>query len=363
MLRLFSCGLLIALQIGLPDEALGTTGAPLQQRDMQIDDTPLLTIGDDVDEALHGVVAAVLTDDGLILAEISTHSLRFYNRRTGALIRAVGQKGEGPGDFGNLSLLQAVGDRLYTFDSRLMRVTAWTLAGEVERTVRIRPWEDHSTLDVEGFFPDGSMLVSAWASDWADEPMIFRDERELARLDAEGNFTGTVGEYLGYEYYSSPETRSIYPHRRIAWLIVTGDRYHIVDNKDPVIRAFDMAGNPVGELAPHTLLNPQPLTSAARDSLPELEGISRDAMPRFYPFYTRPRSAGGMLWVPDYDGFAPGGGTAWTVYSQRGEIIGRVSVPEPRIIVMAVNDDIAVVLIIDALGVQTVELRRIVGLP
>ena len=100
MLRLFSCGLLIALQIGLPDEALGTTGAPLQQRDMQIDDTPLLTIGDDVDEALHGVVAAVLTDDGLILAEISTHSLRFYNRRTGALIRAVGQKGEGPGDSG-----------------------------------------------------------------------------------------------------------------------------------------------------------------------------------------------------------------------------------------------------------------------
>ncbi len=49
---------------------------------MQIDDTP------------------VLTDYGLILAETSTHSLRFYNRTTGALIRAVGQKGEGPGDSG-----------------------------------------------------------------------------------------------------------------------------------------------------------------------------------------------------------------------------------------------------------------------
>ena len=336
---------------------------PVQQRNVQIDDTPLFTIGDDEDEALHGVVATVLTDDALILAEISTHSLRFYNRRTGALIRAVGQQGEGPGDFGALNLLQAVGDRLYTFDSRLMRVTVWTLAGEVERTVRMRPWGDYSTLNVEGFFPDGSMLVSAWASGWPDEPMILRDERELARLDAEGNFTGTVGGYLGYEYYSSPERMSIYPHRRITWPIVTGGRYHIVDNNDPVIRAFDMAGNPVGELAPHTLLNPQPLTSAARDSLPELEGISRDAMPQFYPFYKRPRSAGGMLWVPDYDGFAPGGGTAWTVYSQQGDIVGRVSVPEPRIIVMAVDDDIAAVLIIDELGVQTVELRRIVGLP
>ncbi len=336
---------------------------PVQQRNLQIDDTPLLTIGDDPDEALHGITAAVLTDDVLILAEVSTHSLRFYNRRTGALIRAVGQKGEGPGDFGNLSLLQAVGDRLYTFDSWLRRVTVWTLDGEVERTVRIQPWGDHNAFDVEGFFPDGSMLVSGWANDWAEEPMIFRDEHELARLDADGNFIGVGGEYLGDEYYSSPESKRIYPHHRRTWPIVTGERYHILDNKDPVIRAFDMAGNPAGELAPHTVPSPTPLTSAARDSLPELEGIDRDAMPRFYPFYARPWSAGGMLWVPDYDGFVPGGGTAWTVYSEQGDIIGRVSVPESTIFVMAVDGDTAAVMIIDELGVQRVELRRIVGLP
>ncbi len=336
---------------------------PVQQRNLQIDETPLLTIGDDADEALHGVVAAVLTDDVLILAEVSTHSLRFYNRRTGALIRAAGQRGEGPGDFGNLSLLQAVGDRLYTFDSWLRRVTVWTLDGEVERTVRIQPWGDHNAFNIEGFFPDGSMLVSGWADAWAEEPMIFRDERQLARLDTDGNFIGVLGGFLGSEYYSSPESRKIYSHRRITWPIVTGGRYHIVDNKDPVIRAFDMAGNPAGELAPHTVLSPQPLTSAARDSLPELEGIDRDAMPRFYPFYTRPRSAGGMLWVPDYDGFAPNGGTAWTLYSQRGDIIGRVGVPEPNFNVMAVEGDTAAVMIIDELGVQRVELRRIIGLP
>ena len=44
-------------------------------------------------------------------------------------------------------------------------------------------------------------------------------------------------------------------------------------------------------------------------------------------------------------------------------MIGRVSAPEPDIIVMAVDDDIAAVLIIDELGVQTVEPRRVVGLP
>ena len=126
------------------------------------------------------------------------------------------------------------------------------------------------------------MLVSGWVFDWPDEkPTILRDEFELARLDAEGSFIATVGAYQGYEYYSSRRTRSIYSHRRIAWSIVTGDRYHLVDNKDPVIRAFDMAGNQVGELVPRTPLAPRPLTSAARDSLPELEGVGRDAMPRF----------------------------------------------------------------------------------
>ena len=342
--------------------ALIATPTSAQQPELLAD--ALITIGDDADEALHGVVAAVLTDDALVLAETSTHSLRFYDRRTGALIRAVGQKGEGPGDFGNLDLLQAVGDRLHTFDGWLMRVTVWTLDGDVERTVRVQPWGDYNALDVEGFFPDGSMLVSGWVFDWPDDkPTIRRDEFELARFDAEGSFVATVGAYQGYEYYSSRRTRSIYSHRRIAWSIVTGDRYHVVDNKDPVIRAFDMAGNQVGELAPHTPLAPRPLTSAARDSLPELEGVGRDAMPRSYPFYSRPRSAGGMLWVPDYEGLDPGGGSAWTVYSGRGGIIGWVSAPEPDIVVMAADDDIAAVLIIDELGVQTVELRRVVGLP
>ena len=49
-----------------------------------------------------------------------------------------------------------------------------------------------------------------------------------------------------------------------------------------------------------------------------MEGIDSDDLPRFYLFYGRPQVAGGALWVPDYRGLAPGGGSAWTVYSRRG---------------------------------------------
>ena len=362
MLRLISCGLPIALHLSLPDPALSAAGASLQQRNMRLDDTPLLTIGDDADEALHGVVAAVLTDDALILAETSTHSLRFYDRTTGRLIRAVGQEGEGPGDYGNLDLLQAVGGRLYTFDSWHRRVTIRDSLGEVERTVRIQPREDYNVAEVEGIFPDGSMLVSGWVFGWADKPMIQRDEHGLARYDADGNFIGTVGKYLGYEYYNSPTGSRIYPYRRETFVVVVGDKYHIVDTKDPVIPAFDMAGKPVHELPSDVPTVPIRLTPAGRDSLPDLEGIDRDDLPRFYPFYGRARAVGDALWVPHYRGLVPDGGSAWSVYSQDGELVARVTASE-RLSVLAVDDDIVAVLRLDEFGVQTVELRRIAGWP
>ena len=335
---------------------------PVQQRDLQIDDTPLFTIGDDPDEALYDLTGAVLTD-ALILAEWSTHSLRFYDRETGRLLHTVGQQGEGPGDYLSLDLLQAVGDQLYTFDGRNMRVTIRDGTGSVERTVRVQPWGDYNIVQVDGFFPDGSILTSAHSFRWEQEPMIRRFEHELARHDPDGTFAQRLGTHLSYEHYASPERMNIFPYRREVWVVVVGTRYHIVDNKDPVIRAFDATGELVDELQPHMPLEPRRITSAGRDSIPEMEGIDDDDLPRFYPFYGRPRVAGGALWVPDYPGMAPGGGSAWTVYSGEGDLVRRVTSSELDLTVLAADDEVVAVLLTDELGVETVELRRIAGLP
>ena len=329
MIRLFSSGLLVALQIGCLDGALSAAGSSPQQTDMRIDDTPrytpLFTIGDDPDEALHEVRAAVLTDDVLILAGQSTYSLRFYDRATGRLLHTVGQKGEGPGDYTNLDLPQAVGDQLYTFDSWGYRVTIRNVAGKVDRVVRLRPRGGYNSAWVEGLFPDGSVLVSAYTFRWEQAPMIRRFNHELARHGPDGTFADRLGAYLSYEHYASPDRMHVYPYRREVWVVVVGDRYHIVDNKDAAIRAYDATGQLVHELQPPTPLEPRRLTSAGRDSLPDMDGIDRDDLPRFYPFYGRPRAAGGALWVPDYRGLAPGGGSAWSVYSQEGDLVGRVT--------------------------------------
>ena len=85
-----------------------------------------------------------------------------------------------------------------------------------------------------------------------------------------------------------------------------------------------------------------------------MEGIDGDG---------RPRAVGEALWVPDYDGLAPCGGSAWSVYSQEGDLVGRVTASELDITVLAADDDVAAVLRTDELGVQTVELRRIIERP
>lgn len=363
MLRLFFVVTLVVPLIGGLDHASSAADSPPQRKDRRIDDTPLLTIGDDPDEALHEVIGAVLTEDELVVAEASTYSLRYFDRATGRLLHTVGRKGEGPGEYERLDLLQAIGDTLYTFDGWLRRVTVRDRAGALGRTVPIRPWGNYSAADVKGFFPDGSILVSAWAFGWAEAPMIRRFSHELARHAPDGTFAESLGTYLGSEHYASPETMSIYPYRREVWVVVVGDRYHIVDNTDPVIRAFDATGKLIEELDPYMPLKPRTLTSTGRDSVPDLDGIDRNDLPRFYPYYGRPRAVGGALWVPDYDGLAPDGGSAWTVYSRDGDLIGRVAASELDIIVLAADDNTAAVLTRDAFDVQTVELRRLIERP
>ena len=91
------------------------------------------------------------------------------------------------------------GDRLHTFDGRNMRVTIRNGTGEVETTVRVRPWGDYHSAWVDGFFPDGSILASAHSFRWEQAPMIRRFEHELARHGPDGTMGDILGTHLNYE--------------------------------------------------------------------------------------------------------------------------------------------------------------------
>ena len=127
------------------------------ERGARIDSIPLLTIGDDPEDPLYQVIGAVLVGDTLIVAQASSMTLRFHDRRTGEFLRSVGGPGEGPGEYEGLSSLQRVGDRLYTFnrgsDRQAYRMTVLDLSGTLVATVSIEPWGVYNFSGPGGCLP------------------------------------------------------------------------------------------------------------------------------------------------------------------------------------------------------------------
>ena len=187
-----------------PDDLSGAQRGPppeTAQIVARIDSEPLLTIGNTPEDALFRVIDVVLAGDALIVAEMSSNTLRHYDRATGELLRTTRWGGRGPGEYQVLRSLQAVGNRLYTFDFMNRRLTVLDLAGVVERTVTIQPWGGYPYPDVQGVFTDGSMLVASSLQPpvGVEAATVRRIPWILARYDSTGHFVDSLGHYLGGE--------------------------------------------------------------------------------------------------------------------------------------------------------------------
>ena len=365
----FAILLFLCTQIGVPTPRLSALQAlrseATTRTDARIDSVPLISIGDNPDEPLYGVIAAVFHGDTLILAEQSTNTLRYYDRTTGELLRTVGGRGEGPGEYEGLGFMQSVGGRLYTYDFRAYRLTVMDMSGAVERTVGIVPGATYQFPNVRGIFPDGSILVSATLRDFentARSPMVRRDTHILGRHDSMGNHVDSLGTYLGAEYLVEPYGRGgeaiprwLVPFRRSNHAGVAGEGYYVLDNMDPVIQVFDRAGEFRHALEPD--VGPVSVTREDVGRFRQADDLNREP-PEFYPYYRSVHAVAGTLWVLHHER-PQDVGYRWTVFSHEGEMVGSVTASEP-LWVLAVDADIAVVARRDELGVETVELRRIV---
>ena len=335
----------------------------------RIDSEPLLTIGNTPEDALFRVIDVVLAGDALILAEGSSNTLRYYDRATGELLRTTGGEGEGPGEYLALVSLQAVGNRLYTFDFASRRLTVLDLAGVVEKTVTIQPWEGYPYPNVQGVFTDGSMLVASSLQTpmFIEGPKVGRIPWILARYDNTGNFVDSLGHYLGGESLLVPRGRGGAanrtqwpgPFRREASSGVLGDEYYIRDNMEFAIPVFDRRGELVRELGSGASPEPRAVTRRDRDLFRELDGVEDWERPESYPYHSAIRELNGLIWVQQYH-YWGSPGERWTLYSKQGERVGEVTSSE-NLWVVAADGDVVAILRRNELDVETVELRRLVG--
>lgn len=333
-----------------------------------IDSEPLLTIGDKPEDALFRVIGLALVGEVLIVAEASSRTLRYYDRATGELLQTIGGEGEGPGEYQALAFLQAIGNRLYTFDFANRRLTVLDAAGAVEKTVTIQPWEGYPYPDVQGVFNDGSILVasSIQRPEGVEAPTVRRIPWILARYDSTGHFVDSLGHYLAGEGRVVPfgrggaaTSRWPGPFRRVASSGVLGNEYFIRDNMEFTIPVFDRTGVLIRELGSGASPEPTAVTRKDRDLFEELDGAEGWERPEFYPYHNDILDLNGLIWVRQYD-YLRSPGERWTLYSKEGERVGEVASSE-NLLVFAADGDVVAVLRRNELGVEMVELRRLVG--
>lgn len=72
-----------------------------------------------------------LSDGGVLVAEAQARELRVFDE-SGRYVRTIGGRGEGPGEFANLSgIVGLAEDTVWVWDSRIQRLTAFLLTGEL----------------------------------------------------------------------------------------------------------------------------------------------------------------------------------------------------------------------------------------
>lgn len=347
-----------------------------------LDASAVARIGRGEDQPLFQVVGAVFLGDTIVIAERSTGTLRFHHR-TGELIKVVGGKGSGPGEFVDLTWIQEVNKGLFAYDRGQQRVSEFARDGSFIGSTNITEIALSQFAIPVAVFDDGSILLQT-----VDSPVgtradgttrstfgIVRYQPETRRIDSLGSFQGS-------EMHVEPWGRGGQLSSRLVFgkqsrVVATGSNYFVLENDDSGIRVFDASGTKVSEL--RMPLEPVAVRVTAADLEIARTSFTRNETPgsKLGPVFDRMdipdilpvfgwygarrlklmRVSHEYLWVIRSTGVRDPGPT-WIVFTRDGVVKGHLTATE-ELDILDLRADIAVVLVWNDEDVETVELRRV----
>lgn len=193
---------------------------------------PTVTIGaraqDASDDLLDVIGATRLRSGNIAIADRGAFEIRVYDR-SGRLLGRSGRRGQGPGDYVNVSRLwRAAGDTLMVYDMAQKRVSVLNEKGQY-----LRSWPQigaATRVNIDGAFSDGSLLAEL---DIIPPPPartgIERRTKYLARIKADGSVMDTLpalffrGETLVFVGQGGPIGSARPPLSRFGHTEVHGD--------------------------------------------------------------------------------------------------------------------------------------------
>ncbi len=347
----------------------------------QVDARPLLRIGSvtgDPDHELDRVSGAVRLSGGrIVIANGGSLELLYYGR-DGYLLRRVGGRGGGPGEFLELEWLSRYGpDSILAFDVRNHRVSYFDSDGNFGRSVRLEPNAEIPVPRLVGFFADGSLLATHGAFVLGGDPPI-RVERpaiSLFRYEPDGNSAIPLASFPGPEWVIAPIgpvgqwERRQRPFGRSTVFAAAGDRFYVGDNATHEIRAYSIDGRliqvirsvavplPIGD-ADIRAFEDSALATADARARRQLHSLFENLPPppSTYPaFAPEVRVDDGLnVWVRETSRMGEAR-SEWSVFSAGGGLLCTVEMP-PEINVLDIGDDYVLGLQRDSMDVEYVGL-------
>lgn len=302
-----------------PTYSFGGTGAP---------------IGD-----VFGIVGVVAMSEGRVA---------FADRRQrviildsdGGLLRTIGGRGQGPGEFMAISrLARSVGDTLHVYDVSNSRLSHLTVRGGHLGSI---PMRSVPPATYQGTLDDGTHVAALGRGAEVEGRgvRLLRSQLELVRYDASGNFLNLIGTVAGPEALdfgrSVPLVRQLRPTSGLKNTIVvtdgrevfvaTGDRFDVLVfsplGGDPSVIGWDM------ELLP---LTREDIEATYRGG-PLEQAFTPSALAWWPDDRTRATVLGLLvddeanMWIKT-DGWNQESAVTWSVFNRHGAHIASVEMP------------------------------------
>lgn len=353
-------------------QVLATVSAP---------DLELGVVEGDGAEAFSRVVDLAVDRRGrLVVSDAGAPELRLFDEE-GVHLRTIGQRGEGPGEFGSPPTIAGLSaDTVFAFDRGLGRATAFLLDGALPDgvLVEIVPLRSGGGNRIVSALrqADGSFLtISPWTAPSPEMELhdlkLVLDSVVVERLDAGGESLDTIdvmadrpvlrmvqgmGNGIVRSVQAEPPFLPRAYHASNGSVVVSGrsDVFRLElrsGTQPPTILRVLGAGNPAGrdeirawqEERLRAELGDAPLDPQVRrlelDQLP-------DRLPAFADLLV---STDGDVWVAGSE-LGDGGGYDWLVFTPEGRLLGSVHTPPglrllfvgPTFVVGAVTDELGV---------------------
>ncbi len=325
-----------------------------------LSEQPILVLGEldgPAAQQFGSVVGAMRLASGeLVIADGKNRQLRLFDT-TGAFLRTIGQRGEGPGDFGALAgLLPSSDGIIQTWDYVLRRITRFEPAGTVRSIESVaRPEVVQSPngmraspgLNPVARWRDGRLLALGGRLRMDPPAGIRQDTLTVSALDTVGGISPILefagGSSWSYNFPDGNIWFDSLAYGRRGRLVVTDTALIVSDGSAYEVRSFDGSGRWTG--AVRVLQSRRPVGASERQrvratAFAEAGSDGHDKIKEILDWLVYPDSmpaydqlamdANGVLWARVFPDTASA--ATWDLFGTDATLLGIARVPADLVI-------------------------------